>query len=322
MGELLAIVALGMFSANILITRTAASRLNLNFGFLVAVIVNILFASLLLMIQFLFREDALQWNTPGFFLFLLAGFSSTYLGRWLFMGSIVKLGPAKASTFQVSNPLFTVIIAWIFLHENLGSAEYISIPIILTGLFLVSYKPEAFSRRSHVSNRDDKPIKGAPDKDEYRALRRARLRSILRSGIFLAVSGAAAYAVGNVLRGAAIQEWNEPILGGLIGAVSGAALHFVLNPTVRRFWSQLKTASNTGLLLFSCSGAFTISGQITAIASMRYIPVSIATLITLSTPVLVTPLSYFLLKNEEGIRLLTVVGIVLVLSGISMVILW
>jgi multidrug transporter EmrE-like cation transporter len=53
------------------------------------------------------------------------------------------------------------------------------------------------------------------------------------------------------------------------------------------------------------------------LASMRYIPVSVAAnLITLSIPILVTPVSYFLFKNQEGITYQTLIGIGLVLSGL------
>ncbi|WP_166397697.1 EamA family transporter [Rubrobacter marinus] len=143
----------------------------------------------------------------------------------------------------------------------------------------------------------------------------------MQSGIFLAVAGAAAYAVGNVLRGAAVQNWNEPILGGLIGATAGLIMHLSTSSMTRRFWSLLQGADRVGIFLYVLSGTMTVTAQICAIGSFHYMPVSIANLITLSTPVLVTPLSYFLLRNQEGINFLTVLGSVLVLSGITAIIL-
>jgi drug/metabolite transporter (DMT)-like permease len=65
----------------------------------------------------------------------------------------------------------------------------------------------------------------------------------------------------------------------------------------------------------------TISAQISVIASMRYMPISIANLITMSTPVIVTPISFFLFKNQEGITYRTILGIILVLGGIFFIIL-
>lgn len=133
----------------------------------------------------------------------------------------------------------------------------------------------------------------------------------------MGLMGAVAYAVGNVLRGVAVEEWNEPIAGALLGALVGVVLHFSTNVNTRSFLNQLIDADRKGLLLYVVSGILTIVGQISVIASMWYIPVSIANLITLSTPVLVIPISYFLLRNREGITFRTILGAALVLLGIS-----
>ena len=135
------------------------------------------------------------------------------------------------------------------------------------------------------------------------------------------VIGAVSYAAGNVLRGAAVQTWNEPILGGLIGASVGLVLHFFTSSNTRHFWGILKSADRRGLLLYILSGIMTITGQICVIASFWYMPVSLANLIALSTPILVTPMSYFLLRNQEGITLRTIFGSTLVLSGITIILL-
>ncbi|QIN80021.1 EamA family transporter [Rubrobacter marinus] len=141
MGEVLAIAALVIYSCNIVVTKVASGRLDLNFGFLISVSMNVLFATVLFGGQLLIRQGDLHWDGYGFFLFVLAGIFSTYLGRWFFFDSIAKLGPAKASTFQTSNPLFTVIIAWLFLDESLSLLDIGAIATILFGLFLTSYVP-------------------------------------------------------------------------------------------------------------------------------------------------------------------------------------
>jgi drug/metabolite transporter (DMT)-like permease len=309
LGELLSLLALVAFSANIITAKVASGRLDVQFGFLIAVLVNVIFSALLLASQFaFFRQEPFYWSTKGLLLFALTGFFSTYVGRWLFYDSVVRLGPAKASSFQVSNPLFTVLIAWVIFDEDLTAVGVLAIAVILLGLFLVSYVPRAFSGRSEL---------GAARVVHVWPV----FTAFVRSGAFLALSGALAYAIGNVLRGAAIREWNEPIMGALIGATVGAALHLALNSNARHLIDRVTRADRAGLLLFIGCGVLTICGQIFVIASMHYIAVSIANLITMSTPVLVTPLSYFLLKNEEGITFRVVSGIVLVLAGITAILL-
>ena len=54
---------------------------------------------------------------------------------------------------------------------------------------------------------------------------------------------------------------------------------------------------------------------------MAHTPVAVVAVITLCTPLLVFPLSYFLLKNDEGIKGRTLIGAMLTLVGIATIIL-
>lgn len=314
MGETLAVFALVLFSSNIIITKLATSRLDVNIGFLISVWVNVLFASLLFLIQMIFFHNGhLEWHTKGFLLFVSAGFFSTYMGRWFFFETIDRLGPSRASTFQVSNPMFTVIIAWLFMGEKLGWVDLLSVGVILLGLLMVSYVAKG-SVNSEVAASKESLAVTQPAKE-------SPLMWLAKSGVLLAFLSSLSYAVGNVLRGAAIKNWNEPILGGIFGAVLGLILFSITNKSARTFFQQILKSDPKGILLYVVSGMITISAQISVIASMRYIPISIANLITMSTPVIVTPISYFLFKNQEGITFRTVAGTIFVLAGIFCIIL-
>jgi drug/metabolite transporter (DMT)-like permease len=54
---------------------------------------------------------------------------------------------------------------------------------------------------------------------------------------------------------------------------------------------------------------------------MSHIPVAIATVITLCTPLVVLPASYFLLRNRERIGLATLAGAVLTMAGMAVIVL-
>ncbi len=237
MGELLAIGALVLFSTNIIITKLATDRMNLNVGFLISVGVNVIFASFLFVIQVLFFTDQpIHWNGKGFFLFLLTGLFSTYLGRWLFFETIEKLGPTRASAFQITNPLFTTIIAWLFMNEKLGWLDLLNIILILFGLFLVSHVSKGSMTKEVAAS--------GLDTDSAHLL---FWKGLLQSGVIIALLSSLSYAVGNVIRGAAIQSWNEPILGGVIGASMGLLLHVATNNNTRNFWIELKRSNRTGM---------------------------------------------------------------------------
>lgn len=319
MGELLALSALLLFSTNILLTQVASARVNTNVGFSVSVSVNVLLSLFLVGVQFFILSATVTWNSYGFLLFLIAGVFSTYLGRWLFYDSIAKLGSAKASTFQASNPLFTAIIAWIFLGEGLDVSGILALTLAVLGLFLVSYVPGVFSTKEVLhyvtGSWQGSRISGEGARSER------PLGALLRSGVLLGILSAGSYALGNILRGAAIQAWNEPVVGAFIGATLGLVLHVLTSGSASGLWHRVCKADPIGLWLYAATGVLTITAQIFVIASMWYIPISITALITMSTPLVVTPLSYLLLNEQEGRSLRTWAGIALVLCGISLVLL-
>ena len=82
----------------------------------------------------------------------------------------------------------------------------------------------------------------------------------------------------------------------------------------------MRSASRSGALLYALIGVCTISAQICVISSMRYIPLAVATLVTLCTPLLVFPLSHLLFKDQEDITATTVLGSVLTLLGIVIIV--
>ncbi|MES2537133.1 MAG: DMT family transporter [Pseudomonadota bacterium] len=310
LGKLLAIAALIIFSISILVTKAASNRLNLNLGFLVSVAANVFFCIVLFVLDSLFRPHDVQWKSLGFGLFVLAGVFSTYFGRWFFFEAIVRFGAAKASIYQVSSPAFVAIIAWAVLGERLAGVALAGMALTLAGLLLVSYVPGTFSRRTVAV-----PVAAETGS------KMARLAAIGNISLLLGLASAASYAVSTVLRGVAVRDWNEPILGALLGASSGLAMQLMFNTNLRDLYRDIKVADRRGMMLFAINGALTIAAQICAIASLRYIPVALSNLITLCSPVLIVPISYFILKNREGIGARTWIGGALTMAGIAVIVL-
>jgi drug/metabolite transporter (DMT)-like permease len=313
MGEFLALLSLTLFAANIIVTKLGTSRLNLSLGFFVSVSVNIIFALCLFAVNYMIKGGIEPFHLKAFILFLLSGIFATFLGRWLFFETIERLGPAKASTFMTSNPLFTLLISWVILGESLRLSQGLGTAAVLMGLFFVTYV-----KATNVSNSAETEIAATVDTGGAWA---NVYRTLLNPHLFFALFSSLSYAIGNILRGTAVQQWNEPILGALLGAVLGLILHMTFSFKITTIREQIRKADRRGLHLYMLSGALTISAQILYIASMKYLPVSIATLLTMSTPILVLPVSYFILKNQEGISWRTLLGAFLVLGGISVIIL-
>jgi len=311
LGETLAFVALVLFASNLIATKAAANRIGIELGFLIAVAVNVACSAALLAVHSATRDDALLWNWHGFLLYLLAGAFSTFLGRWFLFEAVVRFGPARASIFQISAPLFTVVIAWVVLGEQLAPSALGGIALTIAGLFLVVYIPGVFSR---------KPAQPTASQGDTGS-RIPALQWMLRSSVVLGIGAGLAYAAGNVTRGAALHAWNEPILGGLLGAVSGLCLHLLRSQKLGQLVHDLRHARKSGVALFALSGTLNIVAQILVIYSLRHIPVSISTLITSCVPLLVIPASHWVFPNQETITSRTVLGTLIAISGIAIILL-
>lgn len=306
LGYLLSAGALLSFATATLATQRATTLMPLSLGFLVATGINVVFAAVALGIRMVISADPVGWNAEAFAYFIVAGILATYLGRWFFYESVLLFGPAKASIFQVSNPLFTALIAWVVLGESLALSVLGAMCLAVVGLLILSAKPRAASAN---------PV-------DHTTIARPRLGvRVMQSILFLGMGSSLAYGASNVLRAAAIRDWGEPILGGLLGAASGLLMHLLFMKDKHALVARLRGASRAGLWLYVLIGVATISGQIFTIGAMRYIPVSIATLVTLCTPLLVIPLSRVLYRDTEPISLRLLVGTGLTLAGVMVVVL-
>ena len=303
-GTLLAFAAMLMFASNVLVTKVASARLDVGAGFVISVGVNLLFATLVFIGELAVRDDAFRWNWAGVGWFVLAGACATYLGRWFFFGAISRLGAAKASLFHISSPAFTALIAWLALGERLGFLTWIGVAATVVGLFLVSVPPGAFRTSVHAAPPADGPAA------------RARFKTWLASGFAIGTGATFAYSVGNVLRGAAVREWNEPIAGAMLGALAAILLHFIIASDHAGLARRIRAADRSSVRLYAFGGVLTITAQMCMVAAMRYIPVAVATVITMCTPLVVIPASYWLLRNRERFGVETLIGAAVTMGGV------
>lgn len=310
-GHILAGIALCMFASNIVVTKLATARLALAVGFVITVVANVLICALALYFQLTLRSEPLKWNIHGLSIFFAAGIFSTYLGRFFFFESIHRLGPSRASVFQLSSPLFAAIIGWIVIGEELALITVAGMVVTLYGIYLVGMR---------TGPRLDKLSEGVTEKEAMNESFLMLIRRLAQSGIFLGLGGSLAYAISNIMRASAIHAWNEPIFGALLGALSGLVLHLSLSSETRSLMGAFRDADKRGIGLYLLSGVLTSAGQVFAISSMVFIPAAVSALITLCSPILVLPASYWFLKNEERLTVMSVLGTLLSLCGAVIVI--
>jgi drug/metabolite transporter (DMT)-like permease len=294
MGVGYALLAMVSFATNIVITRYAVARLPVEAGFFVVLATNILFPAAVYAVELGVRTAPYTWHWSGAGLFAIGGVIGTFLGRRFLFDTVKLLGPSRASVFHSTAPAFALIAAWLLAGEILGAYEIALMAVVWVGLWLT--QPRAGSLH-------------------------ALSPEMLRKGFAAGLLTVAGFGFGNVLRGLAMREWHEAALGTVIASVAALACQVVVTRNWPKIAAQLRGADRTALLLYTGCGVFTSLGSIFVSLAMVEIEIALAVLVVHTTPLVIFPVSVWILRNREELSARTVLGAALVLAGIAFLLL-
>lgn len=290
MGITYALLAMLAFATNIVITRFAVARLPVEAGFFIVLATNILFPALLFAGELAVRAAPYAWNWKGAGMFAIGGVIGTFLGRRFLFDTVKLLGPSRASVFHSTAPAFALVGAWLLAGEILGAFEIALMALVWFGLWLT--QPRAGSLHAL-----------SPD--------------LLRKGFLAGLLTVAGFGFGNVVRGLAMREWSEAALGTVIASLAAFACQVVVTRHWGRIASQLRAADRAAVLLYTGCGVFTSLGSIFIALAMTRIEIALAVLVVHTTPLVIFPVSVWILKNREELTGRTASGAALVLAGIA-----
>jgi drug/metabolite transporter (DMT)-like permease len=131
----------------------------------------------------------------------------------------------------------------------------------------------------------------------------------------------AGFGFGNVIRGIAMRQWEEAALGTVIASVAALACQVVVTRNWAAIGAQLRAADRTTVLLYIGCGVFTSLGSIFISLAMTRIEIALAVLVVHTTPLVIFPVSVWLLKNREELTPRTATGALIVLAGIALLLL-
>ena len=239
--------------------------------------------------------------------FALAGICSTYIGRWLVFKSIERLGPSGSAGLQTISPLITAALGWIFLGEVIGTIGFVGIALGIAGLLAMSIGIDRSQRKT---------VRPAL------VMREGSRHSFMSATLLIGVGSAAAYSLSHVFRASGVRQWNEALMGALIGAMAGLLVLALANRERMPEYVRQARSNPKAARIFLGVGCFQFLAQALVIASMKYIPASMTALITMCTPLVVLPVSYLAFGNHERLSWVTVLGITITLTGITLVVLY
>lgn len=291
MGVTFALLAMLSFATNILITRYAVARMPVEAGFFIVLATNILFPALLFPFELAARVAPWSWDWKGAGLFALGGVIGTFLGRRFLFDAVRILGPSRASVFHSTAPAFALAGAWLLADERLGWYEILLMAIVWVGLWFTQ------------------PRAGSAGALSPEAARR---------GLFVGIMTVAGFGLGNVLRGLAMRNWEEAVFGTVVSSIAALLCQVMATRDWPKIAAQLRAADRRALWLYVGCGVSTAFGSIFVALAMNHMEIALAVLVVHTTPLVIFPVSVFILKNKEELNSRTVVGALLVLSGIAL----
>lgn len=290
MGIAYALLAMVSFATNIVITRYAVARLPVEAGFFIVLATNVLFPAAIFAGELALRAEPWGWQWTQAGLFAIGGVIGTFMGRRFLFDTVKLLGPSRASVFHSTSPAFALIAAWLLAGELLGPYEIGLMAVVWVGLWLTQPRAGAL---------------GAVPPE------------VLRKGLAAGLLTVAGFGFGNVIRGIAMREWHEAALGTVIASVAAFACQVAVTRNWPRIAAQLRGADRTTILLYTGCGVATSLGSIFISLAMARIEIALAVLVMHTTPLVIFPVSVFLMKNREELSARTVLGAALVLAGIA-----
>ena len=291
MGVAFALAAMVCFASNILITRYAVARMPVESGFFIVLATNILFPALLFPFELGLRAAPWSWSWKGVAMFALGGVIGTFLGRRFLFDAVRILGPSRASVFHSTAPAFALMGAWLLADERLGWYEIMLMAIVWIGLWFT--QPRAGSAG-------------------------ALSPSAARKGMLVGLLTVAGFGLGNVVRGLAMRNWEEAVFGTVISSSAALLCQLVATRDWGKIAEQFRKSDRTALWLYVGCGIATALGSIFVALAMNHMEIALAVLVVHTTPLVIFPVSVFILKNKEELNARTVLGALLVLGGICL----
>ena len=205
------------------------------------------------------------------FLVILAAIVGFGFGDTFLFKSIVLIGVSKAYTISFTSPLFTMILAVIFLNEPFLLKYLVGTLLIVVSLAIISLELEK--------------EKGQKDIDF--------------KGIMTAIAAAISWAVGTILVTLGLRNISVLLANAIRFPILAFFLLIISKPREKR------EVTRGDLLLLSASGVIgMVLGGITFLLSIQLIGASRASPLNASSPVLASLMSRAFLREKVTVRLI------------------
>lgn len=291
-GEIAALLTAVCWSFNSVVFTRAGKRVG-------AVTVNIMrlwiaVPALALLHWLLFATPFPFAIEPRRFLYLgVSGLIGFVIGDTMLFESFLLIGPRLAMLLALLVPVFSTLLAWVWLGETLRLPEIFSILVTIGGVaWVVAEKTAPVAAAASIQPR------------KYRL------------GILLAAGGAVGQAVGLLFSRLGLAGGYSAISATLVRVTVAALALVLLSLFQGKIHAHLAKMKDKKALLEISAGALTgpALGVVLSLEAIAHAPIGVASTLMSLTPVILLPVSYFLFKEKITSR--AIVGTLIALLGV------
>lgn len=219
----------------------------------------------------------------------LSGVIGYVIGDLVLFEALVLIGARLTMLLMTAAPIFGAILAWIFLGETLTPIQISAIVITISGIAWVVGEKHGKERHTKTA-----------------------------LGVICALSGALGQAVGLLFSKFGMSDGFSPISGNMIRLVFGAVAMGILTVLTKRIHKEWKNMHDKHAmkLLFLGTVMGPVIGVILSLVAITKTSVGIASTLMSLSPIILIPLSHFLLHEKITVR--ATVGTVVALCGVAL----
>jgi uncharacterized membrane protein len=275
--ELLSLFTALCYGASSILARKGMKESNPMTGVIIGSLVQAILLAVLVIAD---PPDAFNWTAVG--LFVASGILASTLGRLFNFTSIDKLGVALAASIIGSSPLFSTLLAAVFLGEKIDA------PTLLGTIFVVA--------GIAVARSGGKVVK------EFRS-----------SVLVLPIASAVFYGASSVTRKVALNILPESAFGALVGAIASLTIYSTYLLVSRRT-GELRVNWGGGRFWLANGVVVTLAwlSMFTALTNGK---VSVVSSLGGTSPLFSVILSAILLKGSEELNSRIVAGSLAIVVG-------
>jgi drug/metabolite transporter (DMT)-like permease len=244
---------------------------------------------------------AAQIPAPAFLWLVISGITGLVVGDSLYINALTTLGPRRTTLMLTLAPIVSVVIAWIFIGEELTWPVLAGIAMIIGGIiYVVAYE----------DRRQTDAVNAEPGRSSIK-------------GIVIAVCGTFFHGSGAVMARQAFLSAPgiNPVLAAAVRVASSAVILCIFALITGHLLKAVRNLQSSQVLLRITMGTFSgpVIGMILYISALKYSPAGIVTTLSGLSPILILPI--IALRYRVKIRREAIFGTISAVVGVAIMVL-